>query len=307
MRTGLAAGLAIDDFAPRLSFFWGIGMKHFDEVAKLRAARVLWAKLVKQFNPKNPKSLALRTHCQTSGWSLTAQDPFNNVARTSIEAMAAVFGGTQSLHTNALDEALALPTNFSARIARNTQLFLQEETQITRVVDPWGGSHFVEQLTHDLMQEAWGLIQEIESLGGMTKAIEAGIPKMRIEEVAAQRQAKIDSQQEIIVGVNKFIAKEEEELATLEVDNQTVLSHQVEQLVQLKQIRNNSRVKQSLEKLTDAAARRKRGEKSDNLLALSIEAARARATLGEISLALEHSFGRFQPKSHIFTVYMQKR
>lgn len=301
LRTGLAAGLTIDDFAPRLSFFWGIGMKHFDEMAKLRAARVLWAKLVKQFNPKNPKSLALRTHCQTSGWSLTAQDPFNNVARTTIEAMAAVCGGTQSLHTNALDEAIALPTDFSARIARNTQLFLQEETQMTRVVDPWGGSHFVEQLTHDLMQEAWELIQEIESLGGMTKAIEAGIPKMRIEEVAAQRQAKIDSQQEIIVGLNKFVTKEEEELVTLEVDNHSVLTHQVEQLVQLKLIRNNSRVEQSLEKLTDAAARRKRGEESENLLTLSIEAARARATLGEISLALEHSFGRFQPKSHIFT------
>ena len=210
IKTGLKAGLTIDEFAPRLSFFWGIGMNHFMEIAKMRAARMLWAKLVKQFNPKNEKSLALRTHCQTSGWSLTAQDPFNNVARTTIEAMAAVFGGTQSLHTNALDEAIALPTDFSARIARNTQLFLQEETQITKTVDPWGGSYYVEQLTQDIAHKAWDLIQEIESYGGMTEAIEAGIPKMRIEEAATKKQARIDSGQDVIVGVNQYRLEEEE-------------------------------------------------------------------------------------------------
>lgn len=301
LRTGIEVGLAIDDFAPRLSFFWGIGMKHFDEIAKLRAARVLWAKIVQQFHPKNPKSLALRTHSQTSGWSLTAQDPFNNVARTSIEAMAAVFGGTQSLHTNALDEAIALPTDFSARIARNTQLFLQEETQINRVVDPWGGSHYVEKLTHDLIEEAWDLIQEVESYGGMTKAIEAGIPKMRIEEVAAKRQAKIDSQEEIIVGVNAFLAKEEQALDTLEVDNRSVLEHQCQQLNLIKQQREQSLVKDLLEDITKAAIARNENKTSENLLALCVKAARARATLGEISTALENVFGRFQPKSHTFT------
>ena len=301
LRTGIEVGLSIDDFAPRLSFFWGIGMKHFDEIAKLRAARVLWAKIVKQYDPKNPKSLALRTHSQTSGWSLTAQDPFNNVARTTIEAMAAVFGGTQSLHTNALDEAIALPTDFSARIARNTQLFLQEETQINRVVDPWGGSHYVEKLTHDLIEEAWGLIQEIESLGGMTKAIEAGIPKMRIEEVAAKRQAKIDSQEEIIVGVNAFVAKEEQTLETLEVDNRSVLEHQCQQLNKIKQQREEVLVKELLEDITKAATARKESKTSENLLALCVKAARARATLGEMSTALENAFGRFQPKSATFT------
>ena len=301
LRTGIGVGLAIDDFAPRLSFFWGIGMKHFDEIAKLRAARVLWAKIVQQFHPKNAKSLALRTHSQTSGWSLTAQDPFNNVARTSIEAMAAVFGGTQSLHTNALDEAIALPTDFSARIARNTQLFLQEETQINRVVDPWGGSHYVEKLTHDLIEEAWELIQEIETLGGMTKAIEAGIPKMCIEEVAAKRQAKIDSQEEIIVGVNQFIAKEEEAIATLEVDNRSVLEYQNQQLKHIKQHRAEALVKDALENITQAAQARKENKTSENLLTLCVKAARARATLGEISTALETAFGRFQTKSHTFT------
>lgn len=301
LRTGIEVGLSIDDFAPRLSFFWGIGMKHFDEIAKLRAARVLWAKIVKQFDPKNPKSLALRTHSQTSGWSLTAQDPFNNVARTTIEAMAAVFGGTQSLHTNALDEAIALPTDFSARIARNTQLFLQEETQINRVVDPWGGSHYVEKLTHDLIEEAWGLIQEIESLGGMTKAIEAGIPKMRIEEVAAKRQAKIDSQEEIIVGVNAFVAKEEQVLETLEVDNRSVLEHQCQQLKKIKQQREEVLVKELLEDITKAAIARKENKISENLLVLCVKAARERATLGEMSTALENAFGRFQPKSPTFT------
>ena len=301
LRTGIEVGLAIDDFAPRLSFFWGIGMKHFDEIAKLRAARVLWAKIVQQFHPKNPKSLALRTHSQTSGWSLTAQDPFNNVARTSVEAMAAVFGGTQSLHTNALDEAIALPTDFSARIARNTQLFLQEETQINRVVDPWGGSHYMEKLTHDLIEEAWELIQEIESLGGMTKAIEAGIPKMRIEEVAAKRQAKIDSQEEIIVGINQFIAKEEEVLETLEVNNSSVLKHQCQQLNAIKQYREEALVKELLENISKAAVARNQDQTSENLLTLCVKAARARATLGEISAALENVFGRFQPKSDIFT------
>ena len=275
-------------------------MKHFNEIAKLRAARVLWAKIVRQFHPKNPKSLALRTHSQTSGWSLTAQDPFNNVARTSIEAMAAVFGGTQSLHTNALDEAMALPTDFSSRIARNTQLFLQEETQIKRVVDPWGGSHYVEKLTHELIEEAWELIQEIETLGGMTKAIEAGIPKMRIEEVAAKRQAKIDSQEEIIVGVNQFITKEEA-IETLDVDNHSVLEHQSQQLNLIKKQREEATVKELLEDITQAAQARNENKTCENLLALCVKAARARATLGEISTALETAFGRFQPKSHIFT------
>ena len=248
LRTGLAAGLAIDDFAPRLSFFWGIGMNHFMEIAKMRAARVLWAKLVKQFHPKNPKSMALRTHCQTSGWSLAAQDPFNNVARTTIEAMAAAFGGTQSLHTNALDEAIALPTDFSARIARNTQLYLQEETNITKVVDPWGGSHFVEYLTDGLIEKAWSLIEEIEAEGGMTKAIEAGIPKMRIEEVAAKKQARLDSEQDILVGVNHYQSKEEEELALLEVDNRSVLNQQIKRLDELKEKRDDHAVQAALAK-----------------------------------------------------------
>ena len=234
IRKGLAAGMDIDTFAPRLSFFWAIGMNHFMEIAKMRAARMLWAKIVKQFNPKNEKSLALRTHCQTSGWSLTEQDPFNNVARTTIEAAAAAFGGTQSLHTNALDEAIALPTDFSARIARNTQIFLQEETKITKTVDPWAGSYYVEKLTHDIAQKAWKLIEEVEELGGMTKAIEAGIPKIRIEEAAAKKQARIDSGQDIIVGVNKYRLAEEDPISTLEVDNQTVRNSQIERLNRIK-------------------------------------------------------------------------
>jgi len=301
LRTGLAAGLAIDDFAPRLSFFWGIGMNHFMEIAKMRAARVLWAKLVKQFHPKNPKSMALRTHCQTSGWSLAAQDPFNNVARTTIEAMAAAFGGTQSLHTNALDEAIALPTDFSARIARNTQLYLQEETNITKVVDPWGGSHFVEYLTDGLIEKAWSLIEEIEAEGGMTKAIEAGIPKMRIEEVAAKKQARLDSEQDILVGVNHYQSKEEEELALLEVDNRSVLNQQIKRLNELKEKRDKHAVQAALEKLTLAAKAKLNGTAGENLLQCCVAAARARATLGEISDAMEVAFGRFQPKNNTFT------
>ena len=301
LRTGLAAGLAIDDFAPRLSFFWGIGMNHFMEIAKMRAARVLWAKLVKQFHPKNPKSMALRTHCQTSGWSLAAQDPFNNVARTAIEAMAAAFGGTQSLHTNALDEAIALPTDFSARIARNTQLYLQEETNITKVVDPWGGSHFVEYLTDGLIEKAWSLIEEIEAEGGMTKAIEAGIPKMRIEEVAAKKQARLDSEQDILVGVNHYQSKEEEELALLEVDNRSVLDQQIKRLNELKEKRDGHAVQAALAKLTLAAKAKVNGIAGENLLQCCVAAARARATLGEISDAMEVAFGRFQPKNNTFT------
>ncbi|MGB0880089.1 MAG: methylmalonyl-CoA mutase [Polaribacter sp.] len=287
IKKGIEAGMDIDSFAPRLSFFWGIGMDHFTEIAKLRAARMLWAKIVKQFNPKNPKSLALRTHCQTSGWSLTEQDPFNNVARTTIEAMAAAFGGTQSLHTNALDEAIALPTDFSARIARNTQIYLQEETHITKTVDPWAGSYHLEKLTEDIANKAWKLIQEIEELGGMTKAIEKGIPKMRIEEAAAKKQAKIDSGQDTIVGVNKYQLKEEDPLHILEVDNEAVRQSQIERLNALKSTRNNTEVKKSLVALTKAA---KSGK--ENLLDLVVKAARNRATLGEISDALEVVFGR---------------
>ncbi len=246
IRKGLDAEMDIDTFAPRLSFFWGIGMNHFMEIAKMRAARMLWAKLVSQFNPKNQKSLALRTHCQTSGWSLTEQDPFNNVARTCIEAAAAAFGGTQSLHTNALDEAIALPTDFSARIARNTQIYLQEETKITKTVDPWAGSYYVESLTNEIAQKAWKLIEEVEELGGMTKAIEAGIPKLRIEEAAARKQARIDSGQDIIVGVNKYVLDKEDAIQTLEVDNQTVRSQQIERLKMMKAKRNNEKVKAAL-------------------------------------------------------------
>ena len=289
IRTGIAAGMDIDSFAPRLSFFWAIGMQHFQEIAKLRAGRMLWAKIVQQFNPKNQKSLALRTHCQTSGWSLTAQDPFNNIARTAIEAMAAVFGGTQSLHTNALDEAMALPTDFSARIARNTQIYIQEETKITKTVDPWGGSQYVEQLTDNIAKKAWALIQEVEELGGMTKAIEQGIPKLRIEEAAAKKQARIDSGQDIIVGVNKYQLKEEDSLHILEVDNNAVRDAQVERLMSLKAERNSEKVKKSLHNLTHCA---ESGE--GNLLDLAIQAARNRATLGEISSALETIFGRYK-------------
>ena len=296
IRKGLDAGMDIDTFAPRLSFFWAIGMNHFMEIAKMRAARMLWAKLVKQFNPKNPKSLALRTHCQTSGWSLTEQDPFNNVARTCIEASAAAFGGTQSLHTNALDEAIALPTDFSARIARNTQIYLQEETHITKTVDPWAGSYYVENLTNDIANKAWALIEEVEELGGMTKAIEAGIPKLRIEEAAARKQARIDSGQDIIVGVNKYRLEKEDPLQILDVDNQMVRSSQLERLASIKTCRDNQKVAASLKALTHAA---KSG--TENLLDLAVIAAKQRATLGEISDALEVAFGRYKAQIKSFS------
>jgi methylmalonyl-CoA mutase len=296
IRTGIAAGMDIDSFAPRLSFFWAIGMDHFTEIAKLRAARLLWAKLVNKFNPKNQKSLALRTHCQTSGWSLTEQDPFNNVARTCIEAAAAAFGGTQSLHTNALDEAIALPTDFSARIARNTQIYLQKETQITKTVDPWAGSEFIEKKTKEIADKAWELIQEVEKLGGMTKAIEAGIPKLRIEEAAARKQARIDSNQDIIVGVNKYRLEKEDPLQILDVDNQKVRLSQIERLNSIKLTRDSVKVKSALLKLTKSA---QSGEK--NLLDLAINAARERATLGEISDALEKVYGRHKAQIKSFS------
>ena len=296
IRTGVKAGLDIDLFAPRLSFFWGIGMNHFMEIAKMRAARMLWAKIVKQFDSKKEKSLALRTHCQTSGWSLTLQDPFNNVARTCIEATAAAFGGTQSLHTNALDEAIALPTDFSARIARNTQIYLQEETDITKTVDPWAGSYYVENLTNQIANKAWELIQEVEELGGMTKAIEAGIPKLRIEEAAARKQARIDSGQDSIVGVNKYRLAKEDPLQILDVDNQKVRLSQIERLNKIKSERNSSKVLETLSNLTSCA---KTGE--GNLLALAVEAARERATLGEISDALELEFGRYKAQIKTFS------
>ena len=297
LRKGIETGMNIDSFAPRLSFFWGIGMDHFTEIAKMRAARMLWAKLVKQFHPKNPKSLALRTHCQTSGWSLTEQDPFNNIARTTIEAMAAAFGGTQSLHTNALDEAIALPTDFSARIARNTQLYLQDETQITKTVDPWAGSYHLEQLTEDIANKAWHLIQEVEELGGMTKAIGKGIPKMRIEEAAAKKQARIDSGQDIIVGVNKYQLKEEDPLQILDVDNEAVRKSQIKRLIQIKENRNSKKVQHWLNEITKAAKLSLQVSTSNNgnqknLLDLAIKAAKERATLGEVSTALEAAFGR---------------
>ena len=306
IRKGLEAGMDIDAFAPRLSFFWAIGMDHFREIAKMRAARVLWAKIVSQFNPKNPKSLALRTHCQTSGWSLTEQDPFNNVARTTIEAAAAAFGGTQSLHTNALDEAIALPTDFSARIARNTQIYLQEETHITKTVDPWAGSVFIENLTAEIAQNAWKLIEEVEDLGGMTKAIEAGIPKLRIEEAAAKKQARIDSGQDVIVGVNKYQLAVEDPLHILEVDNQTVRKQQIDRLEKIKANRNSQQVIKSLEELSAAAKNKlntldREGDTSKNLLALAVEAARNRATLGEISDALEASFKRHKATIRSFS------
>jgi methylmalonyl-CoA mutase len=289
IRTGIAAGLGIDQFAPRLSFFWAIGMNYFMEVAKMRAARGLWAKIVKGFNPKSDKSMALRTHCQTSGWSLTAQDPFNNVTRTCIEALAAACGHTQSLHTNALDEALALPTDFSARIARNTQLYLQQETGICRTVDPWGGSYYVERLTHDLGQRAWELIQEVEQLGGMAKAIEAGLPKMRIEEAATRTQARIDAGRQTIVGVNKWKPTREEPLAILKVDNSEVRSSQIRRLAELRKGRDESKLRAALNALTQSAEKRE-----GNLLALALEAARARASVGEISDALEKVWGRHE-------------
>ncbi len=296
IRKGLAAGMDIDTFAPRLSFFWAIGMNHFMEIAKMRAARMLWAKLIKQFNPKNEKSLSLRTHCQTSGWSLTEQDPFNNVARTTIEATAAAFGGTQSLHTNALDEAIALPTDFSARIARNTQIYLQEETKITKTVDPWAGSYYVEKLTNDIAEKAWSLIEEVEKLGGMTKAIEVGIAKIRIEEAATRKQARIDSNQDIIIGVNKYKLEKEDAIQILEVDNQTVRNSQIERLNTIKATRDSKRVTSALSKLTDAA---RSGQ--ENLLTLAIEAARERATLGEISDALEDVFSRHKAQIKSFS------
>lgn len=292
VKTGLAAGLEIDDFAPRLSFFWAIGMNFFQEIAKLRAARMLWAKLISEFEPKNKKSIMLRTHCQTSGWSLTEQEPYNNIARTAIEALAATLGGTQSLHTNALDEAIALPTDFSARIARNTQLIIQNETQITRTVDPMGGSHVVENLTQEIADKAWEFIQEVNELGGMTKAIEAGIPKMRIEEAAARKQANIDAGEDIIVGINGFRSNlEQEQFEILSIDNTEVRRKQIERLEKIKQTRNQEKVDAALAEIRKAA---KSGE--GNLLALSIVAARERATLGEISDAMEESFGRHKAK-----------
>ncbi|HWB59779.1 MAG TPA: methylmalonyl-CoA mutase [Chthoniobacteraceae bacterium] len=296
VRTGLKAGIDIDAFAPRLSFFWAQGKNLFMEIAKMRAARVLWAKLIRQFNPKNPKSMALRTHSQTSGWSLTEQDPYNNVARTCIEAMAAAFGHTQSLHTNSLDEAIALPTDFSARIARNTQLYLQEETGICRVVDPWGGSYYVEALTDELMKKAWAHIQEVEHLGGMTKAINEGLPKMRIEEAAARRQAQIDSGREVILGVNKYRLEKEAQMEIREVDNTAVREEQIAQLNRIKAERNSADVARLLEALTHAA-----GSGEDNLLALAVDAARARATLGEISEALEKVWGRHKAQIRSIT------
>jgi methylmalonyl-CoA mutase len=289
IKTGLAAGLKIDDFAPRLSFFWGIGMNHFREIAKLRAGRLLWSKLVKQFNPENAKSMALRTHCQTSGWSLTEQDPFNNVARTCVEALAAVLGGTQSLHTNSFDEAIALPTDFSAKIARDTQLYIQKETGVCNTVDPWAGSYIVEQQTQELVEKAWALIEEVESLGGMAKAIEEGLPKLRIEEAAARKQARIDSGQERIVGVNIFQVSDEAPFEILEVDNTAVRESQIKRLEQVRASRNEEKVQACLEKITEAAR-----SESGNLLALAVDAARERATLGEISLAMEDVFGRFK-------------
>ncbi len=289
LRTGIAAGMDVDQFAPRLSFFWAIGMNHFMEIAKMRAARMIWAKLVKQFNPKNSKSMSLRTHSQTSGWSLTEQDPFNNVARTCIEAMGAALGHTQSLHTNALDEAIALPTDFSARIARNTQIYIQEETQITKSLDPWAGSYYVEKLTAEIAERAWGHIQEVEKLGGMAKAIETGIPKLRIEEAAARKQARIDSEIDTIVGLNKYRLEKEDPLEILDVDNTKVRESQIQRLNELRANRDEAKVKAALDAITKAAA-----EKSGNLLALAIEAAKVRATLGEISDACEAVAGRYK-------------
>ncbi|WKA52611.1 methylmalonyl-CoA mutase [Planococcus liqunii] len=287
VRTGLAAGIDIDSFAPRLSFFWGIGMNYFMEIAKMRAGREIWAKMMKSFDPKNSKSLALRTHSQTSGWSLTEQDPFNNVTRTLIEANAAAMGHTQSLHTNALDEAIALPTDFSARIARNTQLFLQEETMMTKVIDPWGGSYYVEKLTQELMEKAWQLIEEVEELGGMAKAIETGLPKMRIEEAAAKKQAQIDSNEEVIIGVNRYRLDEEDPIDILNIDNTIVRKTQIERIERMKASRDNDKVREALTRLTAAAQ-----SGDENILACAVDAARLRATLGEISDAIEAASGR---------------
>jgi len=292
IRTAIAAGLAIDEFAPRLSFFWGIGMNFYMEIAKMRAARLLWARIVSEFEPKDPKSSMLRTHSQTSGWSLTEQDPYNNVVRTTIEAMAAVFGGTQSLHTNALDEAIALPTDFSARIARNTQLIIQEETGITKVVDPWGGSYLMEQLTQDIADKAWELIEEVEDAGGMAKAIETGMPKLRIEEAAARKQARIDRGEDVIVGVNKYRLDKEDAVEILDIDNQAVREAQLARLARIRESRDESAVQDILEQIYQCAVS---GE--GNLLALSIEATRRRATVGEISSAMEREFGRFNAQA----------
>lgn len=289
LRTGVNSGMDIDSFAPRLSFFWGIGMNHFMEIAKLRAARLLWAKIVKQFNPKNPKSMALRTHSQTSGWSLTEQDPFNNVARTCVEALAATLGHTQSLHTNALDEAIALPTDFSARIARNTQIYIQEETDITRVVDPWAGSYYVEKLTHEIAHRAWTLIEEVEALGGMAKAIETGVPKMRIEEASARKQARIDANRDTIVGVNKYRLEKEDPMEILDIDNTAVRNAQIQRLEKLRSERDEAAVQQSLDAITQACETGK-----GNLLELAVDAAQKRASLGEISTACEKVFGRYK-------------
>ncbi len=296
IRTGLKSGLKIDEFAPRLSFFWAVGMNHFMEIAKMRAARMLWAKIIKQFNPKNPKSMALRTHSQTSGWSLSEQDPFNNVARTCIEAMAAGLGGTQSLHTNALDEAIALPTDFSARIARNTQIYIQDETQMTKAVDPWAGSYYVEYLTKEIAKKAWALIEEVEELGGMAKAIETGVPKMRIEEASARKQARLDSGQDILVGVNKFRTKEKSKIEILEVDNTVVRESQIARLKKLRANRNQSIVDTNLAALSKCAETGK-----GNLLALAVEAAENFATLGEISDALEVHFGRHKADTKLIS------
>ena len=292
VRAGLAAGMSIDDFAPRLSFFWGIGMQHATEIAKMRAGRYLWAKLIKQFNPSNSKSMALRTHCQTSGWSLTEQDPFNNVARTCIEALAATLGGTQSLHTNALDEAIALPTDFSARIARNTQLYLQHETDITKAIDPWAGSHYIEGLTAQLVKQADQLIAEVEALGGMAAALETGLPKLRIEEAAARKQARIDSGRDVIVGVNRYQVENETDIEILEIDNSAVREGQIKRLAELRASRNSVEVEAALARIEDAAR-----TGTGNLLELAVDAARKRASLGEISLAMETVFGRFHART----------
>ena len=289
VKKGIEVGLKIDDFAPRLSFFWGIGMNHFTEIAKMRAARLLWSKIIKQFNPKNKKSMALRTHCQTSGWSLSENDPYNNISRTYIEAMAAVFGGTQSLHTNSLDEAIALPSENASRIARNTQLFIQKENNICNVIDPLGGSHYIEKLTNDIAEKSWVLIQEVENQGGMTKAIELGLPKMRIEEAAAKRQAKIDSGKEVIVGLNAYQSKESEDVDILEIDNNEVKKNQIQRIQKVKSIRNKNEVNQILNELSNSAK-----NNNGNLLEITIRAAKARATLGEISYALEKEFGRYK-------------
>jgi len=302
LRTAVKKGLTVDQIAPRISFFWAIGMNFFMEIAKLRAGRMLWAKIVKSFDPKDPKSMALRTHCQTSGWSLTEQDPYNNIGRTFVEGLAAVIGHTQSLHTNALDEAVALPTDYSARIARNTQLMIQNELGLTQIIDPFGGSYYLERLTYDLSEKAWGLIQEVEGMGGMAKAISAGLPKMKIDEASARKQARIDSGQELIMGVNRFKSKDDLELDYLEVDNTRVRENQIKRIEDLKKKRDSKKVIDALDKITVAA-----GEGNENLLELAVDAAKVRATLGEISMAMEKKFGRFTPHSEIISgVYSQQ-